>query len=82
MSPVDKLGSQACINDLKLDDHPAKVLVQIGFSQSAKQFLQSRNCTTSSVKITERDVHEPAVLIEATLQNDGVVMGIESQVFA
>ena len=55
------------------------VLVQIGLSQSAKQFLHSRNCTTTSVKITEKDVHEPALFIEATLQHEAVKVGIEFQ---
>ena len=52
------------------------VLVQIGLSQSAKQFLHSRNCTTTSVKVSEGDMHKFAPLIEATLQNDTVIMGI------
>jgi hypothetical protein len=67
VSPVDKLGGQTCVDELLLEE---------------KLDDHPAKVLRHPLKITERDVHEPAVFIEAALQNDGVVMGIESQVFA
>jgi len=67
VSPVDKLGGQSCINELLLKE---------------KLDDQPAKVLRHPLKITERDVYEPAVLIEAALQHDAVVMRIPPQKLA
>ena len=42
--------------------------------REVRQFLLCRNCTTSSVEISEGDMHEPADFIKSAFQNDAVEM--------